>query len=349
MTGFPPRPTVADVAAEAGVAAITVSRVLEGSDKVAAATRAKVTAAMERLGYYGNAAATQLVSGRPQSIGVVTSNVADYGYGSTIRGIERRAREAQMSILIAVIEDSEPGDIRQTVATVASHALAGVVVLDFDEVAHAVIPALPPYLPVVTTTRPEQSRSEERPHVYIDDYLGAVAAAEHLIALGHRSVFVIGQPNYAPGERRTAGTLDVLSAAKLPHYPVVPADSWRPEAGYRAGADLADSYGTDVTAVVCGNDELALGAIRAFSERGLRVPEDISVTGFDDNPMAAYATPALTTVAQDFTALGRASFDLLHALITGEEPPEPVALVPELVVRETTAAPNPNRGLGRVP
>lgn len=349
MTRFPQRPTLADVAAEAGVAAITVSRVVEGSEKVAAKTRDRVLAAMDTLGYFGNAAATQLVSGRTETIGVVTSSITDFGYSSTIRGIERRAREFGWSVLIAAIEDSSPADIRQTVSTVASRALAGVVVIDYDDVTHAVIPAMPAYLPVVSTTGPSLKRDLVRPHVSIDDHLGAVTAAEHLIGLGHRSIFVVAPPDYELTERRSAGTLDALTQARLPHYPMARCESWRPEAGYAAANELLDTYGDDVTAMACGNDELALGAIRAVVNRGLRVPQDVSITGFDDNPLAAFATPPLTTVAQDFNALGYAAFDLLHSLIHGDPSPDPGPLVPMLVVRETTAPPNPERGFGLRP
>lgn len=344
MNAFPQRPTLADVAEKAGVSTVTVSRVVDGSSKVAAKTRERVAAAMEALGYFGNAAATQLVSGRTQTIAVVTSNIAEFGYASTIRGIEQSARRHEMALLIAVIEGSAPEDIRQTVATVASHALAGVVVIDYDETARSVVPAMPLYLPVVSTTKPKGESRANGTHVYIDDHDGAVIAAEHLIGLGHRSIFVIAPPDYEPMERRSLGTQDALNRARLPSYPVVRATSWRPEAGYEAGQALIENYGDRVTAVACGNDEIALGAIRAFGERGLRVPEDVSVMGFDDSPIAAYSMPALTTMAQDFTSLGSAAFESLRALLAGGEPATPEALRPTLVVRESTAPPNPDRG-----
>ncbi|MFV0253384.1 MAG: LacI family DNA-binding transcriptional regulator [Beutenbergiaceae bacterium] len=346
MASLPARPTLADVAREAGVATVTVSRVLEGSDKVALQTRERVTAAMQRLGYFGNAAATQLVSGRTPTIGVVTSNITDYGYASTMRGIEGRARQRDMSMLISVIEDTSDTDIRQAVGTVASRAVAGVIVIDYDDAAHAVIPHMPPYLPVVTTTRPNAGHLDVvRPHVFIDEYNGAVAATEYLIELGHRSIFVIAPPKKEPVERRSDGITDALTAARLPHFPVVRCPTWRPESGYAAAQELLDSYGEVVTAIACGNDELALGAMRAIAERGLRVPDDISIVGFDDNPLAAYCNPGLTTVAQDFTALGFAAFDLLAEVISGNDVVDPPPLATELIVRESTAPPHPERGL----
>lgn len=347
MSGFPTRPTLADVAGHAGVSIVTVSRVIEGSSKVAPKTRERVLASMDHLGYFGNAAASQLVSGHSRAIGVVTSNTADYGYGSAIRGIEQRARQVDIALLIAVIEGSDEQSVHKTVATVASHALAGVVVMDFDPAARAVLPALPAYLPVVSTAAPLSDEETPRPFVAIDEYAGAVRAAEHLVELGHRSVFVLAPPDSGPAERRSTGTLAALTAARLPHYPVVRCADWQPRSGYQGACEILDTYGDDVTAIACANDEIALGAIRAIHDRGLRVPGDVSVVGFDDHPLAAYSLPALTTMAQDFGLLGELSFALLHALINGQELPERRALLPELVVRESTAPPNPDRGIAR--
>jgi len=343
---FPQRPTLADVAAEAGVSTVTVSRVVEGSDKVAASTRERVLAAMDRIGYFGNAAASSLVSGRATTIGVIASNTADFGYATTIRGIEQAARDTDMSVLISVIEGEDPASVRRAVSTVASHALAGVVVIDFDAAAHAVLPALPAYLPVVSTTQPGLDASG-RPHVYIDEFEGALTAATHLIELGHRSILVLAPPDRRPQRRRPLGVETALTRAHLPHYPVVLCADWQPRSGYAGAVELLDAYGDQVTAIACGNDEIALGAIRAIRDRGLRVPEDVSVVGFDDHPVSAYSSPALTTMHQDFETLGRLAFDQLDALIAGREAPAAQSLTAALVVRETTAAPNPERGPGR--
>lgn len=347
MSSFPQRPTLADVAEEAGVSMMTVSRVIEGSPKVAPRTRERVHAAMDTLGYFGNAAASQLVSGRARTVGVVTSNTADFGYASTISGIEQRARQRDMAVLIAVIEGGEPAAVRATVSTVASHALAGVVVIDFDPTAHAVVPALPSYLPTVATTAPPDDGRTARPYVFIDEYEGALRAAEHLIELGHRSIFILAPPNDEPAERRSRGILDALNAARLPHYPVIRCADWKPISGYQRATEVLDTYGDAVTAIACANDEIALGAIRAIHDRGLRVPEDVSVIGFDDDPLAAFSRPALTTIHQDFGALGNAAFDLLMALIEGVEAPPATPLRPILMVRESTAPPHPGRGMAR--
>lgn len=345
MNGFPPRPTLADVAAAAGVSPITVSRVVEGSEKVAQATRDKVHAAMESIGYYGNAAARNLVSGRGGAIGIVTSNTADFGYASAIHGIEESARELDMPVLISVIEGVDAASVTKSVRTVASHALGGVIVVDFDESAHSVLPALPAYLPVVSATSPAEGSGVERPYVWMDEYDAGQLAADHLIGLGHRSIFILAPFYTSPTERRSLGILDALTEARLPHYPVVRCADWKPQSGYEGATRLLEDYGDQVTAIACANDEVALGAIRAILDKGLRVPEDVSVIGCDDQPLAAFSSPPLTTVHQDFEELGRLSFDLLDALITGRELPGARVVHPFLVARASTAAPNPQRGL----
>ncbi len=348
------RPTVADVARAAGVSTATVSRVLEDSPKVAARTRDRVQDAMRAIGYYGNSQASQLVSGRAQTVGIITSNTVAYGYARTISGIENEARQVGMAALITVIESSSDRDVAAAVAAVASHVLSGVVVVDFDAAAHATIPLIPSYLPVVSATSPSYGPDTGRPYVAYDDHLGAKESVEHLIALGHTGIFVMAQPNNDPPERRSVGAVDALTDALLPHYPIVRCESWEPSSGYDACAQILDTYGDRVTAIVCPNDELALGAIRAIHDRGLRVPEDISITGFDDIPVAQYLSPSMTTVHQSFMELGRRSFRLLMDVVTAAEQgdagqPDPQidlaqSLDPFLVVRESTAAPNPRRG-----
>lgn len=342
---FPARPTIADVARRAGVSTITVSRVIEGSTKVAEATRTKVRTAMNDLGYFGNAAATHLVSGRAGTIAVVTSTTADYGYASTIAGVEHQARRHGMAVLIVVIEGESEDAIRSTVRTVASHAVAGVVVLDFDPAARAVVPALPGYLPAVSTKGPSVGEALTRPSVSIDEYTGAMRATEHLIELGHRTVFVLAPPHEETREQRSKGVQDALNAALLPQYPIIRCADWQPGSGYTGTRELLDRYGDSVTALACANDEIAFGAIRAIYDAGLTVPGDISVIGFDDSPAAQYSRPALTTVRQDFVALGSSAFDLLRGLLEGRTEITFEHQLPELVVRESTAPPNSRRGL----
>ncbi|MDR1798427.1 MAG: substrate-binding domain-containing protein [Bifidobacteriaceae bacterium] len=346
VNGFPERPTLADVAAHAGVSTVTVSRVVEASPKVALKTRERVQAAMDELGYFGNAAATQLVSGRSRTVGVVASNTVEYGYNRVIAGTEQSARLKDLAVLIAVVEGESEDAVRKTVATLASQGLGGVIVIDFDPLGRAVAEALPAYLPAVAATAPHPGYSRSLPSVSIDEYEGSVTAAQHLIGLGHRSIFILDSPNLEAQGRRSRGILDTLDAAHLPHYPTFRCADWSPASGHAATRELLAAYGEAVTAIVCANDEIALGAARAIRDAGLSVPGDVSLVGYDDNPLAAFTEPPLTTIQQDFIELGRLAFDLLTDLIHGVAPLDsPQSIQPSLVIRESTAPPNPARGL----
>ncbi|MCZ0856749.1 LacI family DNA-binding transcriptional regulator [Actinomyces israelii] len=348
MKPTPKRPTIADVANEAGVSTVTVSRVLSRSQKVSDKTRARVEAVMRELGYFGNSAARQLVSGRPETLAIITSETLPYGYAQTISGAEQRARRAGMSSLICVLDRDDEKAVEHAVASTASHQPAGVVVVDYDALAHSAISRIPDYLPVVDVGPPQSGESSGKPYVAIDEYGGAYEVTKHLVELGHTSVFVVAQPNNAPPERRSVGALDALRDARLPLYPIVRCESWEPRSGYRACRRLLEEYGELVTAVVCPNDELALGAVRAVHEAGLSVPEDVSVTGFDGIPLADVVTPTLTTLRQDFTAAGRAAVELLLDLPDrAGAAPSPVVIASELIRGESTTVPHPRRGLVR--
>ena len=343
---LPHKPTLADVAKKAGVSTVTVSRMVNRTHKVSEKTQERVNAAMKELGYFGNAAATQLVSGRTKTVGVLTSEVLPYGYASTIEGIDRQARIRGFSVIISVMDLGSEEGIMRTVASVASQPLAGVIAIDFDKYAEPLVQELPSYLPVVTTSGPGRARSEDYPTVFIDDAEGSKELIKYLIELGHATVFIIGQPITDPDEQRTRGVLEALAEAHLPTFTPINAQNWTPQAGYEAMRELLDRHGDLVTAVACGNDDLALGAIRAANECGLTVPDDISIVGFDNSLVAGYSAPPLTTVNQDFEALGRLVFDRLLDLI---DDPSKVSLVEKrrssLVIRSSAAKPSPERGL----
>jgi DNA-binding LacI/PurR family transcriptional regulator len=184
----------------------------------------------------------------------------------------------------------------------------------------------------------------------VDQQAGALLATRHLLELGHRTVHHLAGPADSLEARgRTAGWRAALEAAGAEVPPVFPGDWW-PAAGHAAGRRLAAALhagSNDVSAVFVANDQMALGLLNALHEQGVRVPEDVSVVGFDDVPEAAYYTPPLTTVRQDFAELGRRGVELVLGRLTGRPcAPEPV--VPELVVRSTTArAPDTVRGRPR--
>jgi DNA-binding LacI/PurR family transcriptional regulator len=326
-------PGLVDVAAQAGVSLSTVSRVLTGRTPVSEKLRTKVQAAVDELGYRPNAAAQTLVSGKRSTIAVLARNTARFGYAATLQGIEEAARAAGYVVMITVIESGRREDVARAVDTTLSQALAGAIVIEFDAVGVATLEALPDIIPVVAAAGARR-KPGPRPHAFLDDEAGGRAATEYLLSLGHRTVHHIAIPATRRRSGREWGWRTALEAAGAPVPDVVHAE-YSPTSGYDAVQKLIDDQ--DVTAILCGNDELAIGAARALAERGRKVPEHVSIVGFDDQPFAQMWVPALTTVAQDFTDLGRRTFSLLEEWIRTGDRPADSAVQPTLVIRDSAA------------
>lgn len=328
-------PVLADVAKIAGVSISTVSRTLTGRTPVSPDLRTKVEAAVAQLGYRPNAAAQTLVSGRRSTIAVLARNTLRYGYAATLQGIEESARAAGYTVTIGVVESDAPADIAEAVGLVLSQPLAGAIVIEFDQVGVAVLEALPLSLPVVAVAGALR-RPGARPHVFLDDEAGGRRATEHLLGLGHATVHHVAIPSTRPRSGRAWGWRRALIDAGAA-VPAVVQAGYSPSSGYDAGRKLAAREG--VTAVLCGNDEIAIGVIRALSEAGRRVPEDVSVVGFDDQSFAEMWMPPLTTIAQDFVELGRQSVALLAEWMSTGVKPEDWVAEPSLVVRDSAGPP----------
>jgi DNA-binding LacI/PurR family transcriptional regulator len=176
--------------------------------------------------------------------------------------------------------------------------------------------------------------------VAVDNEEGAAVATRYLLGLGHRTVHHIAGPaSNLDAQERVAGWRLALRAAGAPE-PAVLAGDWSAASGYELGSQLASEHGPDITAILCGNDTMALGVLRALAERGLRVPSDVSVVGFDDIPEAAYYSPPLTTLKQDFGEVGRQALSVLVERMSGGSDAGPrVRVSPELIVRQSAASP----------
>lgn len=328
-------PILADVAERSGVSISTVSRVLTGRTPVSERLRTKVLTAVEELGYRPNAAAQALVSGRRSTVAVVARNTSRFGYAGTLEGIEEAARAAGFAVTIAVVESERRDEIARTIDQVLTQSLAGAIVVEFDAAGVAALEAMPDSLPVVAVAGAPR-RKGPRPHAFLDDFEGGRLATRYLLDLGHATVHHVAIPPTRARSGRTWGWRQALIEAGIEPPRLVQA-SYDPVSGHLAGRSLLEA--DDVTAVLCGNDELALGVLRAFQEAGRRVPDDVSVVGFDDQPFAQMWMPALTTVSQDFISLGRRAFGLLESWVTTGVVPADSAAVPTLVVRESSAAP----------
>lgn len=334
MSGTQRTATIADVADLAGVSVPTVSRVLTGAAKVSAEKRVRVESAIAELNYRPSAAARLLVSRRRQVVAVVAGDTSRYGYAEAIRGVEEAARADGYTVMITVVESADERDIDSAIAATLSQPLAGVIVLKFDPPGVAALQRIPPDLPRVALSG---TRDTSTPQAVLDETRAAEELTEYLLSLGHRTVHHVRVPPSRREDGRTTGWRRALRRAG--RTAPIPLDAtWEPHSGLAIGSQLAADPG--VTAVFCGNDEIAMGVSRGIARAGKRVPDDVSVVGFDDHPLAALWDPALTTVDQNFAALGRRGFELLRDEINDAPQRKTFSSErPRLVIRESAAPP----------
>jgi DNA-binding LacI/PurR family transcriptional regulator len=326
------RAVMSDVGRLAGVSHQTVSRVINGSPHVRPETRERVVEAMLQLGYRPNSVARALVTGRSRALGVVSFDTTLYGPASTLLGIERAAHEAGYFIIVASLKAMDRPSIADAVERLRRHGVDGLLCITpeiegADALLHAHSDA-----PLVAV---EAGLGEDVPVVAVDQFAGAAAATRHLLDLGHETVWhIAGPPAFIESGERVEGWRTALESAGAEAPPPLIGD-WSARAGYDLGRRL--SRDPAVTAIFVGNDQMALGVLRALQENGRRVPEDVSVVGFDDIPEAPFFLPPLTTVRQDFDELGSRGVRLLLRIIeAGELLPSGPRVAPELVVRAST-------------
>ena len=327
-------PSIDDVARLAGVSSQTVSRVSRGAPNVSAPTRARVLGAMGRLGYSPNRAAQALRSGAFNAIGVLTQQIQRTGEAYTTSGVLEAAAKAGYSVVMAQVEHSDGDEMRQAVRRLARQAIDGLVIVQAGAAAVEGL-ALPAGLPVASSDSTLVTRC---PSASADQVQGVRAAMTHLLGLRHRTVHHITGPSDSRSALiRSATWARCLEEAGIA-APAPTPGGWEAADGYAAGRALAAD--PEVTAVLCANDELALGLIRALHEAGRRVPEDVSVVGFDGLPLGEYAFPPLTTVRQDFHRAGTEMVRLVLEQVRGGPLDESHVIIPtRLVVRASTAAP----------
>lgn len=332
MQPMTPKPVMADVARLAGVSHQTVSRVINGSSSIRPATKARVEQAIEELGYRPNTAARALVTRRSGIIGIVGTNSGLYGPSSIQRSVQEAARAAgYFSSLVPLTEVTVEG-LRGALDHLARQSVEGIVMIAAQEDALAVVHSAEAGLPLIVV---EGDLSGRGLSVGVDQIDGARQATQHLIDLGHRAIdHVSGPMGWTEAKGRCNGYEQAMLGAGLKPRPHWQGD-WTPARGYEIGRDIA--HEGSATAVFVANDQMAIGVLHAFAEAGLAVPGDVSVVGFDDIPEAAYLNPALTTVRQDFQAVGQRAIDLVTATLDGSATSMPL-LAPELIVRDSTAA-----------
>ncbi len=325
------RPLLVDVARLAGVSHQTVSRVLNGHPNVSPQTRAGVLAAIRDLGYRPNAAARMLATGRTNTLGVISFDTTLFGPASMVYGIERAAHPAY-SVAVASLESIDQRSLLDAIDRFLGQAVAGIIVIAPVTDAVAALHSVAGDIPLVAVGC---GTGVPFPSVAIDNRAGAAWATRHLLELGHRTVYHIAGPeSWLDAQQRIAGWRDALRSAGAAEPELLRGD-WSARSGYEAGLRIAEMR--DVTAVLCANDPMALGVLRALTEGGRHVPNDVSVIGVDDVPEAAFFLPPLTTVRQDFGELGRRALHLLTDTLSGRLAPGPTAPIgAELIVRAST-------------
>ena len=335
------KPTVArrvglnDVARLAGVSHQTVSRVVNGHPSVRPETRARVQAAIAQLQYRRNNTARALVTNRSGLLGVVTVGSLLFGPSVTMAAIEEAARARGYLSLVSTLRQPDPAALHEAIESCLAQGVeALIVVASRQSLVHPVTDlALPVPVFVVGSALP-RGRHERTFAVGIDQVLGGRLAAQHLLDLGHTDVLHVAGPlEWVDAQQRITGWQAVCDERDVDGSRLHVGD-WTPESGYQIGRRLAGS-GQLPTGIFAANDHMALGLLNAFQEAGVRLGEDVSVVGFDDIVGADHFNPPLTTVRQDFTALGHHVLEAALAVLEGREPGLG-PIVPTLVDRRTT-------------
>ena len=322
-----------DVARLAGVSHQTVSRVLNDLPNVRPATRARVEQAIAQLRYSPSPAARALVTRRTRTIGLIAPGVSEYGPTSIAMHFNIAARAARYSVDAVSSLDDDPGSIRSLVEGLLRQRVDAIVLIVVDVAVLEVVRSLDLAIPVVAVA----ATARRSPLIVsIDQYRGARAAVRHLIELGHTRILHLAGPPKAPDAiERIRGWREELVGNRL-DVVEPPHGDWSAASGYELGTRLDVEPGM---AVFAANDHMAIGLLSALRERGLSVPDDVSVVGFDDLPEAGYLFPPLTTVRQDFAALG--ALMMQKVLVAIEEPEaasEDTPLPTKLIVRQSTQA-----------
>jgi len=330
-------PSIEDVAKLAGVSAQTVSRVSTGADVVRPATRERVLRAMQQLGYTPNRAARALRNGTYGAIGVVAHRFGRTGEALTTEAVVRAAEAEDYAVTLLTVRDPATKDWEPAAHRLPHQAIDGLIIIRAER-ATADTLALPQGMPVAVS---DSRFSGHYPAVVADQVQGSRDATQHLLELGHRTVHHLAGPedSWPAGVRAAAWQRCLEDAGIRP--PKLWRGDWSAESGYLVGRQIA--LDRSITAVFSANDDMSFGLLRALHEAGLRVPQDVSVVGFDDIALSEFSPPPLTTVRQDFDQIGVELVRLVLGQVHhGTELVRDRVLVPtDLMVRASTAPPPP--------
>lgn len=331
------RVTLRDVANHVGVSITTVSNVVRDWPYVAAETRQKVQQAIIELGYSPHPIAQSLRTGQMQQIGFIVPDLSNPYFASMVSVAEDVAQEHHYSVIVLTTHEDEIREA-QCIRKATNRLVDGLLIAHVAEGGRTLRHLEDIAVPVVTIDRvPEDFTG---PSCTLNNFRAAELAMQHLCDLGHQRIAHIAGPVGArPAKDRLDGYHAILDSRGLPYRRVIESQvGWGCDAGYAAMREILNDDERP-TAVFASNDRVAIGALRAIQDCGLRVPDDISIVGVDDIEVSEYLNPPITTVRQPLREMARAGIDLLLTLI-GDEQPETqnVVLEPTLIVRQSTAA-----------
>jgi LacI family transcriptional regulator len=325
--------TLEMVAQAAGVSPSTVSRILNGTASVSADKQTAVEAAIGKLGFKPNPVARGLAGGRTLSVGVVTQAIDSPFYGGALRGIEVTLDAAGYSPLF-VSGHWDAAEEARCIDVLRSRRVDGIIVLD-GRTSDQALRQHARSLPLIVTGR--RVKAPGLCALDFDNHEGGRLATRHLLELGHRRIaFVAGDPKHPDGNERQRGYRTALDEAGVAFDPglVVPG-AFTEYSGLLAAERLLESR-TPFTAIFAANDQMAFGAMVALNAFGRRVPDDVSIVGFDDQAFSAYTNPPLTTLRQPTATMGRAAVTAVLDLLAGKPLTLP-SIQTELIVRQSTA------------
>ncbi|MHB8892315.1 MAG: LacI family DNA-binding transcriptional regulator [Candidatus Limnocylindrales bacterium] len=337
--------TISDVAKRAGVSAMTVSRVVRGTGYTSAATRSRVEAAIEELGYVPNALARQLRSKRTKMIALVVSDISNPFFTTIARGAEDVAVGHGFSVMYCNTDESEAEE-EQYLLMLIERQVDGVLLVPARSSGTSFRLLQAHRMPVVVMDRRVAARDVDS--VLCDSEAGAYALTRHLIELGHRRIAVLtGRHNVSTSVDRVAGCRRAIEEAgltlddELVRYGGFNFGKLNQTDGHRMAEEVLAAGGERPTAIFAANNFIAFGAIRALREAGLRVPEDMSIVAFDDLPEGWVVEPFLTVAAQPAYEIGRRAATLLLDHISGDHDAtgESIVLPFELIIRRSSGPP----------
>ncbi len=325
--------TIRDVARHAGVSHQTVSRVINGNERVSPETRTRVEAAIDELGYRPNAMARSMARGRSGVLACIAPNLTDYTFASMIDGAEREARQLGYFLLSASAPDEETFAALVDELVTSRRAEGMIIINPYQDGRFHHLPQNHPI--VFAGARP---RAEATNSVALDDESAGSLATQHLLDLGHHQIGCITGPMSEDcSQDRSDGYKSALAEAAINFNPAIVIEGdWSARSGYDALMQLAQE-GQLPQAIFAQNDQMAVGALRAARDLGLQVPDQLSMIGIDDIPLAAYFEPPLTTFKQDFVTLGTEAVRLLiDSVEKPDSPRRQLRLPAQLVLRQST-------------